>query len=117
WNGVYLKPSEYKERNALLDELTVKAGRKPTDIKRSMMTQIVFGKDEATLKAKQSQDSEPADKLLERNIVVGTPNDVIDQLGKYAEAGVQRIMLMWRDQTDIDGIEAMASTVLPHFHD
>jgi hypothetical protein len=41
---------------------------------------------------------------------------VIDQIGRYADAGLQRIMLMLRDQQDMAAIELLASAVLPHFH-
>jgi hypothetical protein len=41
---------------------------------------------------------------------------VVDQIGAYADAGVERFMLMWRDQTDMDGLERLAGQVLPHFH-
>jgi hypothetical protein len=29
---------------------------------------------------------------------------------------VQRFMLQWLDLDDLDGIEKLAATVLPHFH-
>ena len=35
------------------------------------------------------------------------------QLGRLAEAGVQRIMLQWLDLDDLDGLEALARGVLP----
>jgi len=116
WNGVHSTPTLYKERNALLTELVTKAGRKPGDVKRSVMLDILFGKDDATFKANLEARPETLENLRERNFVLGTPSEVIDQLGKYQEAGAARVMVMWRDQTDIDGIEAMAKTVLPHFH-
>lgn len=116
WNAVYLTPDGCRERNRLLDELLVQAGRRPGDVKRSLMTQMVFGRDDAQVKAKLEKFPEPSEKLLEWNRVVGTPPQVVDQIGAYAEAGVQRFMFMWQDQTDIDGLEGLAQTVLPHFH-
>ncbi len=34
------------------------------------------------------------------------------QLGRLAEAGVQRVMLQWLDLDDLDGLEALARGVL-----
>jgi hypothetical protein len=36
-------------------------------------------------------------------------------LEQYAAAGVQRIMLQWLELDDLDGLEALAQAVLPHF--
>jgi hypothetical protein len=36
----------------------------------------------------------------------------VDQLGRLAEAGVQRVMLQWLNLDDLDGLEAMATGVL-----
>jgi hypothetical protein len=38
---------------------------------------------------------------------------LVDQLGAFAEAGVQRIMLQWLDLDDMEGLEALATAVLP----
>jgi F420-dependent oxidoreductase-like protein len=116
WNGVYITVDGYRERVALLDELLAQEGRAPSTLKRSLMTQVVFGSDDAEVQAKLAASPEPADKLLEWNRIVGTPSQVIDQIGRYVEAGVERFMLMWIDQDDIDGLERMARDVLPHFH-
>jgi len=115
WNGVYLKPDEIKQRNAHLDELLSQRGRRPQEVHRSLMTGCWFGKDEATLQAKlAAHPRRPTrEQLRERGAVVGTPSEVVDQLGRLAEAGVQRVMLQWLDQDDLDGLESMANTVLP----
>ena len=116
WNGVHITAQGYRERSLHLDELLAAHGRKSSEIKRSLMTELVFGKDDADLKRNLEQSPEPSDTLLERKRVVGTTSQVIDQLGAYAEAGVERIMLMRQDQTDFDTLERVARDVLPHFH-
>jgi len=42
---------------------------------------------------------------------VGTSNEIVDQLGTFAEAGVQRIMLQWIDLDDMAGLEALGRVV------
>lgn len=116
WNGVFLTPQGYRERMALLDELLANEGREPGALKRSLMTQFIFGADEAAVAALAAKYPEPADKGPEWNRIVGTPSQVVDQIGAYVEAGVERFMFMWREQEDIAGIELLAKTVLPQFH-
>ena len=45
--------------------------------------------------------------------MIGTAPEVTEQLGRLDEAGVERVMLQWLETDDIDGLEAMAQTVLP----
>ena len=111
WNGVFVTPPRFAELNAQLDQVLVDEGRPKNEVKRSLMTGFIFGKDSAELSQKLG-DKNPAD-LRERGLVVGTPNEIVEQLGAYAEAGVQRIMLQWLDLDDLDGLERFATGVLP----
>lgn len=116
WNGVYLTPGDYRQRIARLNELLDASGRPRTAVKRSMMTQCFIGATDAEVQAKLARTPGAPDPSNTASQVVGTPAQVIDQIGQYAEAGLQRIMLMLRDQEDIAAIDLLASDVLPHFH-
>jgi F420-dependent oxidoreductase-like protein len=116
WNAAFISPADFKERNALLDDLVRQEGRDPARVKRSMMTLTIFCADEATKRAKLAEITDLADNLQDRNRIVGTASEIVDHIGMYVEAGVQRFMLQWLDLEDLDGIEKMANAVLPHFH-
>lgn len=113
WNGVYLPPAEFAARNAQLDELLAQQNRQPQAVRRSLMTGIIFGRDEAEVQHKLGPRG---DNARERGMVVGTASEVVEQLGAFAAAGVQRIMLQWLDQDDIDGLTALGQQVLPQLH-
>src|SRR5258707_12276134 len=49
WNAVSLAPDEFRERSKLLDKLLIGAGRKPEDVRRTMMRAVFFGRDRAEL--------------------------------------------------------------------
>jgi len=117
WNAVFIDQKTYKERTQRLNSLLEERGRKPGDVKRSLMTRVVYGKDDAALKARLDARGENADELRGESIIVGTPSEIIDQLGQWVELGVERFMLQWLDMDEIDAIESMAETVLPHFHE
>jgi F420-dependent oxidoreductase-like protein len=119
WNGVFIPVDTYRERNQLLSDLLRQNGREPGSVKRSLMTQIVFGRDEAGVDARLSRrghDRSKLNDLARRGLIVGTPSAVVDQIGRFVEAGVQRFMLQWLDLDDIEGLEQIARDVLPHFH-
>ena len=111
WNGVYIPPKTFAERSAQLDELLEGNGRHPSEVRRSLMTGLVFGKDQADFDAKMAQRTVTAAELRERGLVVGTSNEIVDQLGTFAEAGVQRIMLQWIDLDDMARLEALGRVV------
>jgi F420-dependent oxidoreductase-like protein len=111
WNGVFQTPEKMKQLNARLDGLVQEAGRGPGDVRRTMMTGLYFGRSEQDLKEKLEDRS--ASELVERGLIAGTPDAVVEQIGRYAEVGVQRLMLQWLWLDDIDGIEQLAQTVLP----
>ncbi|MEU7572857.1 LLM class F420-dependent oxidoreductase [Micromonospora sp. NPDC049240] len=54
---------------------------------------------------------EPAE--LRANGAAGTPAEVVDTLGRYAEAGSSRIYLQVLDLTDLDHLELVAAEVMP----
>jgi F420-dependent oxidoreductase-like protein len=114
WNGVFINPETYRTRNLQLNDYLVEAGRQPGEVKRSLMTQVVFGVDEAAVQKRLN--GRDADKLISEGIIVGTASAVVDQIGRFVEAGVERFMLQWLDQDDIDGLEQMARDVLPKSH-
>ncbi len=116
WNAVFIPLPIYRERTAQLNELLDQQGRQPSSVKRSLMTQVIYAADDAALQAKLAARGSQAQELIERGLIVGTAAAVVDQLGQFAAAGVERFMLQWLDQDDIVGIEHMAAAVLPHFH-
>lgn len=110
WNGVFITAAKFTDLNHRLDVLLAKHNRRPEEVRRSLMTNIVFGRTSSEVKNKlQGQD---AAELRAEGRIVGTPVEVVSQLGKLAQAGVQRVMLQWLDQDDLDGLEALAQAVL-----
>lgn len=110
WNGVGVTPAKFAELNERLDELVAEHGREPGSVRRSLMTNIRFGRDDGEVERRLEGRSR--EELRGHGIVVGTANEVVEQLGHYADAGVQRIMLQWLDLDDTAGIEALAQGVL-----
>jgi len=115
WNGVFLPPARYAELNGRLTEYIEQNGRNPADLRRSLMTGCLLARDDAEMQRRNgSKDygTDPA-ALDARGIVYGTPAQMVQRLGEFADAGVQRIMLQWLDQDDITGLETLAKEVLP----
>ncbi len=111
WNANFIPAHRFAALNAQLDALLAARGRSPASVRRSMMTGCYFGRDDAEVR--QRLRGRDGAALRERGVVVGAAAEVVDQLGAFAAAGVQRVMLQWLDLDDLDGLEAMAVSVLP----
>ena len=118
WNGVFINAGVYAQRNQRLNQILVKHGRQPEEVKRSVMVGCVYGKDPAQVKQKvlqRSQGRSDIQELRKNGNVVGTAIEIAAQLAQFQEAGAQRVMLQWLDLDDLDGLEEMARVVLPEF--
>lgn len=113
WNGVGITAARAAELNKRLDELLTANHREKSALKRSLMTRVVFGRDDADLARVLSSEQQTADELKASGLIVGTPAAIVDQIGRMAEAGMYRVMLQWLDLDDLDGLEAMAKSILP----
>jgi F420-dependent oxidoreductase-like protein len=109
WNGVFLTATKYQNLNHHLDELLSKAGRQPEAVRRSLMTNVVFGQNEAELRSKLG--GRDAEEMRSRGLIVGTGAQLGEQLQALAAAGAQRVMLQWLDLDDLEGLAALAEVV------
>lgn len=110
WNGVFIAASRYAELNSLLDDLVRAEGREPSTVCRSLMTGIVFGRTDAEVAEKLAGRNR--DELRGRGLLVGTADEIADQVAELDAAGVQRLMLQWLDLDDIDGLEILAGKLI-----
>ncbi|CAN5788788.1 MAG: TIGR03560 family F420-dependent LLM class oxidoreductase [Thermomicrobiales bacterium] len=111
WNAVFLPVDDVRDRMSRLDRLLADVGREPASVKRTLMTRGLTGRNEAELAAKDTAERIANHKS--RGGVIGTPNEIVDQLGRYAEAGIEGVQLQWLDLDDLSGLELIASEVIP----
>ncbi|ABG03258.1 luciferase-like protein [Rubrobacter xylanophilus DSM 9941] len=111
WNGLFLDAKRFAGLSARLDEMVEEAGRRPEEVRRSLMVRAVFGRTEARVREKLG--GAPRGALEEQAAIVGTAGEFVERLGELQEAGAQRVMLQWLETDDLEGIEELASGVLP----
>jgi alkanesulfonate monooxygenase SsuD/methylene tetrahydromethanopterin reductase-like flavin-dependent oxidoreductase (luciferase family) len=110
WNGVYLSADGFRERTRLLDDLLREEGRSPGDVRRTLMTRVIFGKDDDQLAERLAGES--ADELRADGQIVGTAGQIPAQLRELEAAGVQGVMLQCIDDLDdIEGIAALGDAI------
>jgi alkanesulfonate monooxygenase SsuD/methylene tetrahydromethanopterin reductase-like flavin-dependent oxidoreductase (luciferase family) len=115
WNAIYVPAERFKELTGRLDELVLAEGRQPQQVRRSLMTGCVFGRNQEDLAGKveaRTQGKRSAQELRTRGLLAGTAVDFLEQLAALEKAGVQRVMIQWLDLDDLEGLEALARDVL-----
>lgn len=112
WNAMFLTAEKFKKANARIDAALNTAGRDLTSVRRSMMTGCIFGHNDAALREKIEARGRTREELQQRGIILGSTDEVREQLQLLDEAGLQRIMLQWLDLDDLAGLEALAKSVL-----
>ncbi|MFN0143899.1 MAG: LLM class F420-dependent oxidoreductase [Mycobacterium sp.] len=89
-----------------------KAGRAADDIIYSAAFAVCAGQDGAQVARRAEAISRDVDELRTNTPLAGTPAEIIDRLGPFAEAGVQRVYLQLLDTSDLDQLELFASEVM-----
>jgi len=74
---------------------------------------LCVGRDEVELKRRADAIGRDVAELRE-NGLAGTPDEIVNEIGKFAEAGASRLYLQVLDLADLDHLELVASEVLPH---
>ena len=110
WNGVFLTADQFADLNARLEGLLREAGRTPEEVRRTLMTRGVFGRTRAEVDRKLDG---VAREDLDAAVIAGTADEFVDRLGRLSDVGVRRVMLQWLEPDDLDGLEAVAGSVLP----
>ena len=90
------------------------AGR--DDIILSAAQVLCCGRTEAEVRRRAEAIGRDVDELRE-NGLAGSPAEVVDKLGRFAEIGSARIYLQTLDLTDLDHLELVAAEVAPKVRD
>jgi F420-dependent oxidoreductase-like protein len=90
-----------------------KAGRAADSITYSAAFVLCAGRDDAEIARRASAIGREVDELRSNSPTVGTPAEIADKLGAYAQAGVQRVYLQLLDLSDLTHLEFFAREVIP----
>jgi F420-dependent oxidoreductase-like protein len=88
------------------------AGRDPSSMVLSAAHTVCCGKDEAELRRRADAIGRQLDELRGSGLA-GTPGEIVDKIGRFAEIGVSRVYLQVLDLTDVGHLEQLAAEVLP----
>jgi len=101
-----------RQQFARVREACAAAGRDPDDLTWSNALTVAVGRDQAEAARRASAIGRDLAQLQAVG-VAGTPDQAVDAIGRYAEAGSQRIYLQVLDMADLDHLHLVAERVMP----
>ncbi|MGW0806321.1 LLM class F420-dependent oxidoreductase [Nonomuraea sp. NPDC002799] len=73
----------------------------------------IVGRDRAEVERRAAAIGENPDNLRESGLI-GTPAEVLERIGQYAELGAERVYLQILDLADLEHLELIAAEILPN---
>ncbi|MEE8421482.1 MAG: LLM class F420-dependent oxidoreductase [Dehalococcoidia bacterium] len=126
WNFVGGGVDTYLHKREVLEQHCADVGRDPSQIRHSQMAGFVIGRDDAAVTAHAEEirarnpmfgrgsTEELLDGLKSRGgWLVGTPGEVVDEIGRRQDVGLSRINMQHHAQENFDVLELIASEILP----
>ena len=88
------------------------AGRDPETLTYSNALVLCCGTDDAEVRRRADAIGRDPDELRAHGLA-GTPAEVVETIGRYAEAGAERLYLQVLDLADLDHLALVAAEVMP----
>ena len=120
YNTLFSTPDVCRKRRRTLERAFEEAGR--ADLRFSLMTGCIVGESprdvERRVRNVMQRSGQDGDVLAwvgahDSEWVIGTVGEVVDRLGRFEEAGVERVMLQHLCHEDLDMVQLLASEVVP----
>jgi alkanesulfonate monooxygenase len=88
-------------------------GRDPADLVLSAAQVVCCGDTEDAVRRRAAAIGREPEELRSAGLA-GSPQEVVDKIGRFAALGAQRVYLQVLDQHDLDHLRLLAAEVMPH---
>jgi probable F420-dependent oxidoreductase len=109
WNLPFVAPEEWARKSAVLDGHCEREERDPATITRT--ANVGLARTPEDLSAQFGAIAE----FVRPGVLMGSPDEMVDHIGRYVEAGAEWVILALRAPFDREGLEWFAAEVLPVF--
>jgi alkanesulfonate monooxygenase len=113
YNTSFVPDRAMKEVHDRVRKACEDADRDPATMTFSVGQVVCCGRTDAEISRRATAIGRHVDELRE-NGLAGTPNEVLEKLGRFAASGADRYYLQMLDLTDLDHLRLIAQEVLPH---
>jgi alkanesulfonate monooxygenase SsuD/methylene tetrahydromethanopterin reductase-like flavin-dependent oxidoreductase (luciferase family) len=111
FNMPFPQPDAYREQAKLVAAACEAIGRDPGDLVFSVALTVVCGESEEELGLRAGRIGRSVDELRTTS-AAGRPNEVVDRIADFVDAGAQRVYLQLLDVADVEHVHLLAERVL-----
>lgn len=116
WNAAYISAEEFGRLGGILSARCEDIGRDPASVERSVNLVFAMGADEASAAKAEADLAEQWGPMYERirtGALIGGPQQAVEQVMAYAEAGADLVNVALRVPFDSEALEAYQEVVMP----
>jgi F420-dependent oxidoreductase-like protein len=119
WNAAYIGVEEWAHKNEVLTHWCEVEKRDPATLIRSVNLGLGIARTEAEVSRKRQDLVERwgggNPTLIEEGMLIGTPQQIIDRVGRYQQAGTTWLNAVLRGPMDLEGLQIFIEEVMPAF--
>ena len=112
FNANFVAPAEAAGLYSRVKDACRAEGRDPASMTFTIAHTVCCGKDDADLRRRAAAIGRDPDQLR-TGAIAGSPEEIVDRIGQYAEAGASTVYLQVLDLGDLAHLELLAAEVLP----
>ena len=112
FNANFVAPAEAAGLYGRVRDACRAEGRDPESMTFTVAHTVCCGKDDADLRRRAAAIGRDPDQLR-TGAIAGSPAEIVDRIGQYAEAGASTVYLQVLDLGDLEHLELLAAEVLP----
>ena len=116
WNTFFMPEGEYQHKLDVLAEHCRAVGREPRDIRKSLVIQAVVRNDVEAVQTQAERLARSRNATVDQlrgRMVLGTPEQCVEQLLPYAKLGVSDFIIGMRAPADFETLELVATKISP----
>jgi F420-dependent oxidoreductase-like protein len=113
YNSGFSSPEKTRANHDSVRAACEAAGRDPGTMVYSSAQIVCCGTTEAEIARRAAAIGRDVDDLR-ANALTGTPAEILERIGQYVAAGVDRFYLQALDVTDLDHLQLIAEEIQPH---
>lgn len=113
FNMAFASIDKAREQQKRVDQACERAGRDPNTLIRSAVLVTCCGRNEQEISHRANAIGRQVDELR-TNGAAGSPAELIDKIGTYADIGMTRVYLQLLDLNDLEHVELLGKDVLAH---
>jgi len=110
WNVPFIAPADYARKVGVLGEHCERAGRDPSSITKAVNVGLASSEEDL-----DAQFGGGMSQYVRPGVLMGSTQEMIDQIGAYGDAGAEWVIIARRAPFDADSIDRFAADVLPTF--